>query len=328
MSFAQQQQQTVGGFTLPPATDSVFKDVGTNIQQTSAGQLDRRMTRYGFRPIWDIRDLPGQGFMDNEITAGTVRPFRLFQFPVTNDRGEQMLIDRFPDDQVQDMVNTVPFFIEFREIALLDNEDAARSIFEALANPNACSKYPYQLRNKCATCWLNYLRSPLASERLSPFLGSPYEEAVTASYNSLAANLEEALAEAERQIDEAESLIADSTSPKQTYVPNDIINIQHRHDDMPEYRRTTKSLSAESLAQALQSVGVMGPSGAGAVTPQVLEIIQQMQAELAELRAERDKVAAAPAAVTTEDDEVEVDIGLVPDPIEAVVEIPAKGKKK
>jgi hypothetical protein len=282
-------------------------DVGTNITGNNDPlALDPRATLWGFRPIWEIPDLPGEAFLGWSLPPNKFRAFRVFQFNGWDAQGKNTLTDRLPAQQAADLRH-FPFFIDFPEIAALQNDQEAVKIFRLLTNPNECTEYPYDLDTSCATCWLGFLRSIKPEAVVEADLSEKARAAFIASRNRMVDNFHAAIEDANRQIDEAVSQINNPQEGKKSYQPVDYLNIRHTHNPMPEYQTANpQAMLAKALGRELRNVlpnDQKGPGDGVTVPAEFFDEFMSMKARLEAMEAKQGfEQPAAAAEVETNGD--------------------------
>lgn len=204
--------------------------------------INPRLTRYIFIPLAPLNEQPVSAFYVPEIPPNEFFPLRVFDFPVMNANGNQTALEKLPGEQVLDLQTVVgsriPYnqFLDFAEIAKLDNEDAASQIFTVLTNPHICTKYGTRLKNKCLSCWSDYLSSE-AIERIQT-LDSALQPLAFSALEQLQTLFEDARQTADREVAMALQLVDDKTAGKSKFYDIDYLNIMHTHKDMPKFRTT------------------------------------------------------------------------------------------
>lgn len=222
-----------------------------------------------------------------EIPANIVFPFRPFIGEIGQDTkgNETYRVERLPADQIEDLRRIAQFFVEFPEMAKLDEPEAAQ-VADVLANPRSCSKYSIELGNSCTSCWLGYLHSDAVKTAIDALPANELKRAANASLPILIAALTEALGDARRRVDEAVREIDDPTKGKKQFYDVDYLNIYHTHSERPQYKTSTSHTdSAQAIADAIRAVAQPAPVQSGVSVEQ----FEQLMAMAVEMKAKLDE---------------------------------------
>lgn len=286
-------------------TRSVFQDISAGAVAPAMDQLNKRATRFAFAPLWDITGLPSNAFKLQTLPGSRFLPLRAFPTPFTNEAGHLETRERLPSEQVIDLQNVAgeAFATEFLELAKLENEPQAREILELLTNPNRCSKYPIELENTCATCWVAFLRDDAPTRIVEKYSDFPQMyEAATVTLQKLLTSLESAVIEARRRVNVALREIDDPKSGKgNMFYPSDYINIYNTHQDRPKFKTTTdQNESMESMAKAIMTLAEGRKTDTGLTAADVQAMIDsaasvQLEAAAAEIAQLKTQLAAKEA---------------------------------
>ncbi len=234
-------------------------------------ELSENDIRYAFIPIWESkRDIHPHTFYSPDLPANEFFPLKPFQVPKLNlekDEAPSML-NRSAYAQVLDLFEIAGgnFAVEFIEVAKLRDGKLADKVFSALqpqefidgvSEPKNCTKYSAQLKNKCATCWIQYLEEE-AEEVLELYFAISDSDNQTAretkqkallagqaSRNVLLGSLQSALALADSHWQESVSEIESKTKKKLS--PQDLINMRHLHNDRPNFSMLNVSGNAPQI---------------------------------------------------------------------------------
>lgn len=217
--------------------------------------LNARVTRFGLLPIRNI-PVDAQAFNVWHIPANEFFPFRGFVNELKNSNGDvYATVPRTPLEQLVDMQTIAAGrnFVDFPEIAKLENEENARRVFMVLSLPRLCSKYGYDLKNQCLTCWIAYLESDEFRIKVySEFQGEAEYNLRTVALDAagkLITNFLEALQTARQEIDTAIRQVEDKTSGKDTFYAIDYLHVYHTHSERPQYKTTTQGVPADIGSQ-------------------------------------------------------------------------------
>lgn len=235
---------------------SLFADMNTGARTRQAADgISPRATRYGFSPVWQIDGLPSTAFKLHSFPASKFVPFRVFEFPVTNDKNQQEFRERTPSEQVADLeiIGAGLCTTDFPELAALENEQEARTILEILTNSENCPKYGLKLKNTCVTCWHSYLLNTAPNLIVEAFEGNDrLYFAAGETYTRLFNSIDSAITEANRQVDVALRQVDDPKSGKDSFKDVDYINLWHTHKDMPKQRTIVdEKTEMNELAKAI-----------------------------------------------------------------------------
>lgn len=282
---------------LQASNSSPFASVGTAVK-TAPDAINPRTTRYGILPIYE-HPTNSRTFGLWVLPSNIVFPFRPFMGEVVKDLNDNVLasVERMPADQITDMHNTVPGFIELPALSKL-SEERAGTVVTALMNPNKCSKYPFELKKECISCWLDYLRNDssftVATLSVSSSEWEPAMiEIAKQSADALVKGFEVALDEARRQLDVAVREVDDPKSGKDQFHDVDYLNIFHTHASRPTFRTSTAGADVGTqIAEALRGLQAPGIDAAA-----IGDLVKNAVAEqTAGLQAELDAYRAADAA--------------------------------
>lgn len=277
---------------------SVFHDINTGERPLTSDALNPRSPRYGFAPIWTVSGLPSNAFKLHDLPGSRFLPFRVFQYPLTLETHRAgdppALYERMPLEQVSDLYSVAgpKFATDFPELALLEDETKVREIVGYLTNPNVCVKYPYELQNTCATCWVDYLRHEAKSVIAENLSDTPQMfTAAMESHRRLLTSLENAVSEAGTLVDVALRDVDDPKAGKDRFYDVDYINIWNSHKEMPQFKTTTNpQASMDNFTKAIEklALGREQPTGLTAedVRAIVAETTAAKDAEIAELKAQ------------------------------------------
>jgi hypothetical protein len=232
----------------------------------------RRDTAYGIVPIWDYPTSP-KDFYVWTIPANTIFPFRPFLSEVLTDPFGKVLSEneRLPDDQVTDLIASQNSnFIYLSELRNLPEQTVER-IVEILTPNKRCSKYPVELKEKCITCWINYLDNEVYEVLEKYNFDSETTRVIDKTIEEMARGFRNAIREAQRRIDIAIREIDDPKSGKSAFYESDLQAIYHTHSERPKYK-TTVNEGAE-IANVLKQIGNNS-------TEQLLNMISSLQAKI------------------------------------------------
>lgn len=273
---------------------TAFHEINTGERKLSPDTLNPRATRYGFAPIWPVHGLPSTAFKMHSLPGSRFVPFRVFEYPLTNEHGVNNNLERLPLEQVSDLYTVAgeKFATDFPELAALDDEAKAREIVGLLTNPNQCEKYPVELKNTCATCWVNYLRGEAPSVLAERYADDPrIFTAAGSTLRLLLTSLDNAVAEAATLVDVALREVDDPKAGKDRFYDVDYINIMNSHKNMPEFRTTTNpQASMDNFTKAIEKLAVGRSQDVGLTADDVRGIVAETTAakdtRIAELEAQ------------------------------------------
>lgn len=288
-----------------------------NVIKRTPDGLNPRATRYGAVPIQNIGGLQPSAVNMWELPANVFIAFDVFTFPTTNESGKRVDKDVPTSEQIADMhtASEARPFCEFPEIAQLESRENAREVFQVLQNPNVCEKYPNQLGNKCATCWLNWINSPEFEARLqTEFQGRPLlDQVARKTAERWLKALTEALSIAGFEYQSAMEEIENPKLGKNVFYEYDYTNMWHIHASPPVFRRTvspTEGLGDEigrALAQYLPAVQTREHTAPGNedVLAKVAAMLAEQQTEMDSLRKQLGAQATIPAVETPNSEPIE-----------------------
>jgi len=276
--------------------------------------IDPNATRWIFVPVQPITGLPGQDFGVWQIPENQFFPIYT-AFPVIpNETGTTTTVPFTSQAQLAALSDlaasdTTPrVLIDLFKLSQLENAQEQEQILEVLTNPNKCSKYPFQLRNRCATCWRHYLATEAPSRVAEEFAHSErLFEAAAATLDQLIFAFDTAIPRAEADLSTALKTLDDGRSGKTALFDIDYRNIRNAHKDMPSFRtstdqggdiaRLTEALTKTLTPQVAQSTGVTSDDVKSIVSEalSVKELvisekdneILRLRAQLAEAQAEK-----------------------------------------
>ncbi len=260
--------------------------------------IDPKLTRYIFIPLQSLVDQISNAFYVNEIPANTFFPLYEFDFPVPVESGGMASDDltlrhlngsklslRTPGEQIVDLQRTIGsrlyynFFADFIEVAKLDDKAKAKRIFETLKPKSLCSKYAFELKDTCLTCWLDYLNNE-ADAVIEEAFADDFELSTIAKLTKgqLGEVIFRALSQADVEVAEALRQMDDKTTGKTNLVDLDYQSIYHAHKERPKFRTTTDN--QQDLHEVLKTLqGVISNSQPAQNNDNVLQQVAQMMAE-------------------------------------------------
>jgi hypothetical protein len=179
---------------------------------------------------------------------------------------------------------------DFIEVAKLNDKRKAERIFACLkpTDKNAqgkpefrlCSKYPFELKDSCLTCWLDYLNNE-ADVVIEQTFANETELLVVAKQTKgrLGEVIFQALAKADIQVAEALRQMDDKTTGKTNLVDLDYQSIYHAHKERPKFRTTTDN--QQDLHEVLKGLTTVIGNQSAPVNNNdaVIQQVAQMMAE-------------------------------------------------
>lgn len=284
-------------------TDSVIARPNTQRKpeqtERSANYISPDATRYIMAVIQPVKNLDGQFFATETIEANQFFPLRSLESPGWNAAGGSIKVPRSPAEQVADIMqdaaneNNPRIIVDFFKLSQLESETDAEQILSALANPKPCTKYPFQLKNRCVTCWRDYLATEAPAKIVAEFSDNPrLYEAAADSLERLHNAFETALARADQSVHTALSNLEDKSKGKSQLYDFDYANIRHAHKETPTLRT-----SVDGQNQIERLIGALGnalPQQAGVTLEDVKSVVGEAlnakNNELAEKEAEIQKL--------------------------------------
>jgi len=214
----------------------------------AATYIDPNATRWVFVPVQPITGLPGQDFGVWQIPENQFFPIYT-AFPVIpNEEGTSTQTPFSSSAQLAALSDyaasdTAPrYLVDLFKLSQLESAQEQEQILEVLTNPKRCSKYPFQLGNRCATCWRNYLVTDAPTRVAEEFAHSErLFEAAAATLDQLIFAFDTAIPRAEADLSSALKMLDDGRTGKTALFDIDYRNIRNAHKDMPSFRTSTDS---------------------------------------------------------------------------------------
>jgi hypothetical protein len=254
------------------------------VQEVEPSGLAPHKPRWIFLPIQDLQ-VESLDFRTNILPAMTFYPLEPFRNWVDTERG-RIPVPRTTEGQFADVgLKTVVAdrkVADLMDISLLEEEADQVEVFSVLMNRRVCEKYPFELGNQCATCWVRDIEEDLEARVEEKLQGKPaLREVATKTARLLYEVLNEALTDADLLVNEALEQIDDKKMGKLRLYEYDLTNIYHTHREKPKFRTTAESggETAEAMKQSAEAMTMIAEKMGDSTGNVSKEEIQAMIAE-------------------------------------------------